>query len=126
MWTGFASEGKILRTSSCAKRREWPVGLCVSVCCRARVLRNPHSVGVHVKVIFFSNRFLSLQQQQADGYGGPPPSPVVAGSWGDRAGYVDDGYMRQDPNILPAAGTPLASTASGNGEAAGFMVSTGG
>eukprot|EP00752_Nemacystus_decipiens_P006790 g6097.t2 len=66
------------------------------------------------------------QQQQADGYGGPPPSPVVAGSWGDRAGYVDEGYMRQDPNILPGAGTPIASTASANGEAAGFMVSTGG
>ena len=67
-----------------------------------------------------------LQQQQADGYGGPPPSPVVAGSWGDRAGYVDEGYMRQDPNILPGAGTPIASTTSANGEAAGFMVSTGG
>lgn len=64
-------------------------------------------------------------QQQADGYGGPPPSPVVAGSWGDRAGYVDDGYMRQDPNILPGAGTPLASTTSANGEG-GFMVSAGG
>ena len=78
-------------------------------------------------LLFCALPALSLQQQQADGYGGPPPSPVVAGSWGDRAGYVDDGgYMRQDPNILPGAGTPIASTASANGEAAGFMVSTGG
>ncbi|CAB1119746.1 unnamed protein product [Ectocarpus sp. CCAP 1310/34] len=65
------------------------------------------------------------QQQQADGYGGPPPSPVVAGSWGERTGYVEEGYMRQDPNIVAGAGTPIASTTSGNGEGT-FMVSTGG
>eukprot|EP00903_Cladosiphon_okamuranus_P010753 g10162.t2 len=75
----------------------------------------------------YAMQYGQQQQQQADGYGGPPPSPVVAGSWGDRAGYVDEGYMRQDPNILPGAGTPIASTTSANGEAAaGFMVSTGG
>lgn len=64
---------------------------------------------------------LVLQQQQAEGYGGPPPSPVV-GSW--ERGYVEEGYMRQDPNILPGAGTPLTSTTSGNGET-GFLVSGG-
>ncbi|CAM9392909.1 unnamed protein product [Sphacelaria rigidula] len=68
------------------------------------------------------------QYQQAEGYGGPPPSPVVAQSW-DR-GYVsglDESYMRQqDPQgILPTTGTPLASGTSGSGETQ-FLVSGGG
>ncbi|CAN0233129.1 unnamed protein product [Ascophyllum nodosum] len=60
-------------------------------------------------------------QQQPEGSYGPPPSPVV-GSW--ERGYVDDGYMRQDPSIISGATAPLASTTSGSGEG-GFLVSGG-
>lgn len=86
---------------------------------------------VFVSELLRMGRFMSipfvlpLQQQQAESYGGPPPSPVVAANWSDRAAYVDEAYMRQDPTILPGgAGTPIASTNSGNGDT-GFMVSGG-
>lgn len=70
---------------------------------------------------------LPASPQQTEGYGGPPPSPVVQ-SW-ERGGYAgldeqQQQYMRQDPGILPGTGTPIASGASGSGEA-GFIVSGG-
>lgn len=60
-----------------------------------------------------------------EGYGGPPPSPVVSGGW--ERGYVsalDDTYMRQDPGLPLGTGTPIASGASGSGDT-GYLVSGG-
>lgn len=112
--------GHILFPSVIVVSRSRPVTFALNHRCRS-------IVPLAISLLSLRNLKIPVQSNQAEGYGGPPPSPVVAQSW-DR-GYVsglDESYMRQqDPQgILPTTGTPLASGTSGSGETQ-FLVSGG-